>query len=79
MLRSKRRKRGLSQSELAKRIGKNKSYVSRLERKVNNYHPSIAVIIELSKELECCPIELFIFFSDVDCKYFKKDKKSDIF
>ena len=41
MIRSKRREIGLSQSELARRIRKNKSYVSRLERKVNNYHPSM--------------------------------------
>lgn len=73
MLKSKRRKKGLSQSELARRIKKNKSYVSRLERKVDNYHPSLEVIKIISKELECCPIELFIFFTDIDCKYFKKE------
>ncbi|NFB69588.1 XRE family transcriptional regulator [Clostridium butyricum] len=72
MIRSKRREIGLSQSELARRIRKNKSYVSRLERKVNNYHPSMDLIKKMSKELKCCPIELFIFFADIDCEYFKK-------
>jgi len=71
MLKHKRNKKGLSQSELAKRLKIHRSYVSRLERKVKNYSPSLDMIIKLSKELECCPIELFIFFADINCKYFK--------
>ena len=78
MLRYKWKKRGLSQSDLARKLRINRSYVSRLERKVKGYSPSLDLIIKVSKELECCPIELFIFFLDIDCKYLKKDKKLDI-
>lgn len=72
MLRNERRKKGLNQSQLAKKLRINKSYLSRLERKVTGYHPSLDLFLKISKELECCPIELFLFFSDIDCKYFKK-------
>ncbi|MDR3595154.1 MAG: helix-turn-helix transcriptional regulator [Clostridium sp.] len=72
LLRCKRRIRGLNQSQLGKRIRKSKSYVSRLERKVKGYEPNLHMIKKLGKELECCPIELFVFFADIDCKYFKK-------
>jgi transcriptional regulator with XRE-family HTH domain len=75
MLRNKRRKKGLNQSQLAKRLQINRSYLSRLERKVEGYHPSLDLFLKIFKELECCPIELFLFFSDIDCKYFKpKDR-----
>lgn len=77
MIRSKRRKKGLSQSKLAKNLKIDKSHVSRLERKVKNYSPSLDLIVKLSKELECCPIELFVFFADIDCKYFKTRKDNE--
>ncbi|AGX43997.1 helix-turn-helix domain-containing protein [Clostridium saccharobutylicum] len=72
ILKHKRRIRGLNQSQLGKRIRKSKSYVSRLERKVKGYEPNLYMIKELSKELKCCPVQLFIFFADIDCGYFKK-------
>ncbi|NFH70808.1 helix-turn-helix transcriptional regulator [Clostridium botulinum] len=74
ILRHKRKIKGLNQSQLGRRIRKSKSYVSRLERKVKKYEPNLHMIKKLSKELECCPIELFLFFSDIDCKYFKNNK-----
>ncbi|EES49907.1 hypothetical protein CLO_1525 [Clostridium botulinum E1 str. 'BoNT E Beluga'] len=45
-----------------------------MERKVKGYEPNLDTIKELAKELECCPVELFIFFTDIDCKYFKNNK-----
>lgn len=72
MLRHKRKTKGLSQTDLGRIIRKSKSYVSRMERKTNGYEPTFDLIKKLAKELDCCPIELFIFFSDIDCKYFKK-------
>ncbi|MBY6915369.1 helix-turn-helix domain-containing protein [Clostridium botulinum] len=74
MLKYRRRKKSLNQAQLGKRIRKSKSYVSRLERKVKGYQPNLDTIKELAKELECCPVELFIFFTDIDCKYFKNNK-----
>lgn len=76
LIRHKRLKIGLSESELAKRLAINKSYLSRLERKVKGYNPSLDLIKRLSKELKCCPIELFIFFTDIDCKYLKIDEST---
>lgn len=46
-----------------------------MERKVKGYEPDLHMIKILSKELGCCPIELFIYFADIDCKYFKDNKK----
>jgi transcriptional regulator with XRE-family HTH domain len=70
LIRHKRLKIGLSESELAKRLDINKSYLSRLERKVKGYNPSLDLIKRISKELKCCPIELFVFFTDTKCSYF---------
>lgn len=68
MIRSNRRKRGLSQSDLARKLRINRTYVSKMERKVKGYHPSLDLIIKLSKELHCCPLEIFIFFTNINCK-----------
>ncbi len=73
MLKQQRIKKGLTQAQLGKRIRKNKSYVSRLERRDKNFNPSLNLILDLSKELNCCPIKVFIFFTRVNCKYFGKD------
>lgn len=78
MLRNKRRRKGLSQSKLAKNLKIDKSHVSRLERKVKNYSPSIDLIKKLAKELECCPVELFVFFAEIDCKYFNNRKDNEL-
>jgi transcriptional regulator with XRE-family HTH domain len=68
MIKNKRRKKGLSQSDLARRLRISRTYVSKMERKVKGYHPSLDLIIKLSKELETCPIEIFIFFVNINCK-----------
>lgn len=74
MLKHKRKLKGLSQIELGKRIRKSKSSVSRMERKVKGYEPNLDMILILAKELECCPIELFVFFANINCKYFNNGK-----
>jgi transcriptional regulator with XRE-family HTH domain len=77
MLRHRRKKKGLSQSDLGKRIRKSKSYVSRMERRSKGYEPDFDLIKKIAKELECCPIELFVFFAEIDCKHFKNRKDND--
>ena len=61
MLKYKRKKLGISQSELAKRLHVDRSYISRIEnRKFNNV--SVEFIRKISKELKLNPIDVFLFF-----------------
>lgn len=61
MLKYKRKKLGISQSELAKRLHVDRSYISRVEnRKFNNV--SVEFIRKISKELKLNPIDVFLFF-----------------
>jgi len=71
MIKHLREKKGLTQVELAKRIGLSTSHVNRMERKVKGYRASYSTIKLLAEELETCPIKVFIFFSDIDCSFFK--------
>lgn len=57
-------KKGLNQSQLAKRLHISKSYMSRLERKVEGFSPSINIVINLAKELDCNPVDTFLFFAN---------------
>lgn len=61
MLKYRRKKLGISQSELAKRLDVNRSYISKIENcKFNNV--SVEFIGKISKELKLDPIEVFLFF-----------------
>jgi transcriptional regulator with XRE-family HTH domain len=61
MLKYKRKKLGISQSELAKRLHVDRSYISKIEnRKFNNV--SVEFIRKISKELKLNPIDVFLFF-----------------
>jgi len=71
MIKHLREKKGLTQSQLAKRIGLSTSHVNRMERKVIGYRASYSTIKLLAKELGICPIKVFVFFSDIDCNLFK--------
>lgn len=71
MIKHLREKKGLTQSELAKKIGLSKSHINRMERKVKGYRASYSTIKLLAKELDTCPIKIFVFFAEIDCKYFK--------
>lgn len=69
MIKKLRKKKGLTQSELAKKIHLSETHVSRMERKVKGYRASYSTIKLLAKNLDECPIKIFIFFADIDCKY----------
>jgi transcriptional regulator with XRE-family HTH domain len=71
MIKRKRKKLKLSQAKLAKKIGVSRGYISRLERREKNFHPSTDIIILLSNELGICPLELFAYFTGIKC-YIKK-------
>lgn len=61
MLKNARKKIGLSQIRLAKKLKVTQSYISKLENnKIDNV--STNLMLELSKELKLCPILVFIFF-----------------
>lgn len=61
MLKYKRKKLGISQSELAKRLNVDRSYISKIEnRKFSNV--SVEFIGKISEELKLNPIDVFLFF-----------------
>jgi len=61
MLKYRRKKLGISQSEMAKRLDVDRSYISKIEnRKFNNV--SVEFIGKISKELKLNPIDVFLFF-----------------
>lgn len=63
MLKNRRKTLGISQKRLAKRLGVNQGYMSKLEnRKFCNI--KVNEIKILSKELKLDPIEVFMFFYD---------------
>jgi transcriptional regulator with XRE-family HTH domain len=79
MIKHLRSKKGLSQSQLAEKLRLSTSHVSRMERKVKGYRASYRTIKLLSKELEICPIKVFLFFSDIYCRVFKIDTEMNDF
>lgn len=61
MLKNKRKKLGISQRKLAKKLNIDRSYLSKIEnRKFNNVN--VKFIKKISKELKLNPIEVFLFF-----------------
>ena len=71
MLKRRRKKLGISQSKLAKRLNVHRSYISRIEnRRFNNV--SVEFIRKISKELKLNPIDVFLFF------YFKSWRHNGI-
>lgn len=61
MLKNSRKKLGLSQAELARKIGIKQSYLSKIENlKFNNV--TIKLIKKISVELHLNPIDVFLFF-----------------
>ena len=71
MIKKLRKKKCLTQSELAKKIHLSETHVSRMERKVKGFRASYSTIKLLSKHLDECPIKIFIFFAGIDCEYIK--------
>ena len=64
MLKEKRDKKGLTQLELARKIGKHKSYISKLESHPHICNPSVNTMLKLSKELDIHYIKVFRFFAE---------------
>lgn len=61
MLKNRRKKLGISQRKLAKRLNVDRSYLSKVENsKFNNV--SVEFIRKISKELKLNPLEVFLFF-----------------
>ena len=62
MLKIARQKSGLSQRRLAKKLKVTQSYISKLENgSLDNV--TLKLVLDISKELKLCPIDVFIFFS----------------
>ncbi|PNV61939.1 transcriptional regulator [Clostridium sp. chh4-2] len=57
IIRDKRKQRGLSQEELAKKCGVSRQTVNAIEN--NKYDPTLALAFSLAKELETTVDELF--------------------
>lgn len=64
MLREKREIKGLTQLQLAQKIGKHKSYVSKLESHPHLCNPSVNTILKLSKELDIYHVKVYKFFAE---------------
>ena len=58
IIREKRKERGLSQEELAKKCGVSRQTVNAIEN--NKYNPTLALAFSLAKELRTTVDELFI-------------------
>lgn len=79
MIKSARRKIGLSQKQLSYRLGVSQSYISKLEnRRIDTV--SIGLVLELSSILKICPISVFVYLINccskchLNCQYSLKSK-----
>lgn len=62
MIKEKRKKKKLTQAQLAKKIGIDFSYLSKLENHPKTQTPSLDIIFRLSDVLELDPYQLMYFF-----------------
>lgn len=62
MIKSARRSKGITQSQLSKLTGISQSYISKLEKPYFLHSPTISQIISISKVLDIDPIELAKYF-----------------
>lgn len=59
MIRKIREDKGLTQKELADKIGKSEKYVKRLEENFMDVNPTIGLMRKLSEAFDMCPYILF--------------------
>jgi len=71
MIKEIRKKKNLTQLQLALKIGINFSYLSKLENYPEKHSPSVDIVFKLSNELELDPCQLMYFF------YQKSKKKNN--
>ena len=62
MIKNARIHKGLSQVQLAKVLGVSQSYISKLENR-RTKTVSVGFVLKLSKILNLCPVNLFVFLS----------------
>lgn len=71
MIKSARKRKGLTQKELAKRLNVNQSYISKAEnRNIDTF--SVEFILNLSRILSLCPSDVFTFLITNNCKSCEK-------
>lgn len=62
MIKEKRKEKKITQSELAKKLGISKSYMSKLENHPFLCNPNVNLILKISKELTLDPMKVFLYF-----------------
>lgn len=62
MIKSKRKEKGLTELELAEKIGISKSYINRIENHPSACNVSVKIILKLSTILEIEPEKVFLYF-----------------
>lgn len=69
MLRTLRKRKRLTQEQLAELSGLSQSYISDLEKKYFVSSPTITQVIALSNALNIDKVELFLYFAEKEIEY----------
>lgn len=59
--------KGITQSELARKVGLSRSYISKIERNISNGSITLHTFLKIMEVLEASPYDVFEFCDD--CKY----------
>lgn len=63
MIKRRRKKLKLTQSQLAERLNISESYINKLENKLYG-NVTVKLILNMSNELDICPVKTFLFFKE---------------
>lgn len=63
MIKNKRKKIKLTQSQLAKKLNISKGYMNKLENKLYG-NVTVKIILNMSTELDISPVRTFLFFKE---------------